>query len=209
MSNIIPGARPTRMELIALRRRRRIAEKGRDLLEEKRDALIMELFNFIGEVAPLRSRVFDALKKAYSTYTDAEMLMGVGKLRELSETIPDRFEIEVGSRSIIGVQIPSFQLLEKPPPGGLPPYGFLETTSKLDESTLSLVEALKNIVKLAEIEATLRRLSEAVITVRRRVNSLDYIMIPRIVNTIRFIEMHLEERSREDFFRLKRMKTRA
>jgi len=88
------------------------------------------------------------------------------------------------------------------------PYSMLGTSSKLDEAVGLMSEAVKNMVELSAAEAAIRRLAEAIAATKRRVNSLEYIVIPRIENTIRYIEMSLQEREREDFFRLKRIKKR-
>jgi len=82
------------------------------------------------------------------------------------------------------------------------------TSAKLDEADALMTEAVKNVVELSAAEAAIRRLAEAIAATKRRVNSLEYIVIPRILNTVRYIEMSLQERAREDFFRLKRIKTR-
>src|SRR2546428_5637551 len=82
------------------------------------------------------------------------------------------------------------------------------SSAKLDEAVALMTEAVKNVVELSAAEAAIRRLAEAISATKRRVNSLENIVVPRIENTIRYIEMSLQERSREDFFRLKRIKTR-
>src|SRR5437867_6331732 len=82
------------------------------------------------------------------------------------------------------------------------------TSAKLDEAVALRVEAVKDVAELSAAEAAIRRLAEAIAATKRRVNSLEYIVIPRVQNTIRYIEMSLQERAREDFFRLKRIKTR-
>src|SRR5213592_790033 len=192
MPDIIPGARPTRMELIALRKRRNIAQRGQDLLREKLDALMIEFFQFAREITALRAK--------------AQMLMGSTRLEETSLTAQDRFDVDASTRNVIGVSIPDVEVQLRPLEGY--PYSMIGTSAKLDEAVALMTEAVKNVVELSAAEEAIRRLAEAIAATKRRVNSLEYIVIPRILNTIRYIEMSLQERAREDFFRLKRIKTR-
>ncbi len=187
MSEIIQGARTTRMELIALRKRRRIAERGGELLREKLDALMIEFFQFAREISALRAKTQDLLGQTYTRFIEAQMLMGFGRMEETAISVQDRFEVEASTRNVIGVSIPYAQVKVLPLEGY--PYSMI-------------------VAELSAAEAAIRRLAEAIASTKRRVNSLEYIVVPRIQNTIRYIEMSLQERAREDFFRLKRIKTR-
>src|SRR5438132_1237235 len=201
MPDILPGARPTRMELIALRKRRNIAQRGQDLLREKLDALMIEFFQFAREITALRAKTQDILNRTYLRFAEAQMLMGSTRLEETSLTAQDRFDVDASTRNVIGVSIPDVEVQLRPLEGY--PYSMIGTSAKLDEAV-----AVKNVVELSAAEEAIRRLAEAIAATKRRVNSLEYIVIPRILNTIRYIEMSLQERAREDFFRLKRIKTR-
>ncbi|TMI45983.1 V-type ATP synthase subunit D [Candidatus Bathyarchaeota archaeon] len=134
------------------------------------------------------------------------MLMGATRLEETSLTAQDRFDVDATTRNVIGVSIPDVEVKVRPLEGY--PYSMIGTSAKLDEAVALMTEAVKNVVELSAAEAAIRRLAEAIAATKRRVNSLEYIVIPRILNTIRYIEMSLQERAREDFFRLKRIKTR-
>jgi V/A-type H+-transporting ATPase subunit D len=204
MPELIPGVHPTRMELLALRKRRAIARRGRDLLREKLDALMIEFFQFVREINTLRAKAQDLLAKAYDDYVEAQMALGYMKLEQTAVGVEDRFTIETKSRNIIGVTIPYIQVNLKPLTAF--PYDPYDTSIKLDEAYLKMAEAIKAIAELSSAEAAVKKLAEAIAATKRRVNSLDYIVIPRIVTTVRYIEMHLEEAEREDFFRLKRIK---
>ena len=206
MPDIIPGARPTRMELIALRKREKIAQRGEDLLREKLDALMIEFFQFAREITALRTKTQDLLNQTYLRFAEAQMLMGATRLEETSLTAQDRFDVDASTRNVIGVSIPDVEVKVRPLEGY--PYSMIGTSAKLDEAVALMTEAVKNVVELSAAEAAIRRLAEAIAATKRRVNSLEYIVIPRILNTIRYIEMSLQERAREDFFRLKRIKTR-
>jgi V/A-type H+-transporting ATPase subunit D len=206
MSEQLMNVHPTRMELLALRKRMEIAERGRELLREKLDALMIEFFEFVREISALREKAETSLEAAYRAFSEAQMIMGYSKLGELSYGVEDRFDIVAKTRSIIGVSIPSVQVEVKPLSSY--PYSVIDTSARLDEATMAMVEAVKVLVELSGIEAAVTKLAEAIASVKRRVNSLEYIIIPRMDNTIRFIRMYLEEREREDFFRLKRIKGR-
>ncbi|MEM3087525.1 MAG: V-type ATP synthase subunit D [Candidatus Bathyarchaeia archaeon] len=206
-SRVISGVRPTRMELLMLKKRRMLAQRGHDLLQEKRDALVMEFFGFIHEIAPLRAKAYKALIEGYAACVDAQMMIGSRKLEEISLSIPDRYNLDVKMRNVIGVTIPLFKLVEKGELKGTIQYNLLETSSRLDEAVEKLRVALVAVIRLAEVEAAIRRLAEAIIVTKRRVNALKYRIIPLLTSTVNYIEMQLEEREREDFFRLKRIKT--
>jgi V/A-type H+-transporting ATPase subunit D len=206
MPELIAGVHPTRMELLTLRKRRAIAERGRDLLREKLDALMIEFFQFVREINTLRAKAQDLLSQSYDSFVEAQMAMGYMKLEQTSIGVEDRFSIESKSRNVIGVSIPYIQVNVKPLNEF--PYNIYDTSIRLDEATLKMADAIKAIAELSSAEAAVKKLAEAIAATKRRVNSLEYVIIPRMLATIRYIEMHLEEAEREDFFRLKRIKGR-
>jgi len=194
------------MELLTLRKRRKIAERGRDLLREKLDALMIEFFQFVREITTLRNKAQKLLAEAYVDFVEAQMAVGSVRLEQTSVGVEDRFTIETKSRNVIGVTIPYIQVTLKPLSAF--PYNPYNTSIKLDEANLKMAEAIKAIAELSSAEAAVKKLAEAIASTKRRVNSLEYVIIPRMLATIRYIEMHLEEAEREDFFRLKRIKGR-
>ena len=194
------------MELLTLRKRRKIAERGRDLLREKLDALMIEFFQFVREITALRNKAQKLLTEAYDDFIEAQMAIGSMKLEQTAVGVEDRFTIETKSRNVIGVTIPYIQVILTPLSAF--PYNPYDTSIKLDEATLKMAEAIKAIAELSSAEAAVKKLAEAIASTKRRVNSLEYVIIPRMLATIRYIEMHLEEAEREDFFRLKRIKGR-
>jgi len=204
MPELISGIHPTRMELLTLRKRRKIAERGRDLLREKLDALMIEFFQFVREITALRSKAQKLLTEAYDDFVEAQMAIGSVRLEQTSVRVEDRFTIETKTRNVIGVMIPYIQVTLKPLSAF--PYNPYDTSIKLDKATLKMAEAIKAVAELSSAEAAVKKLAEAIASTKRRVNSLEYVIIPRMLATIRYIEMHLEEAEREDFFRLKRIK---
>jgi len=206
MSEVISGVHPTRMELLALRKRRDIAERGRDLLREKLDALMIEFFESIRQISELRDRAHRLLQEAYLLFSEAQMVHGLTKLEQFSIGAPDRFEVDARTRNVIGVALPYVRMRVSPLKTA--PYNLLATSAKLDEATMKMAEALTAVAELSSLEAATKKLAQAIASTKRRVNSLDYMILPRVLQSIRYIQMHLEEREREDFFRLKRIKSR-
>lgn len=206
MSEVIAGVHPTRMELLTLRKRRDIAERGRDLLREKLDALMVEFFEQVRQISELRERSHTLLREGYTLFSEAQMMHGLRNLERIAIGVEDRYALDAKTRNVIGVALPDIRMIVAPLKSA--PYNLLATSAKLDEATMKMSEALKAIADLSSVEAATRKLAHAIASTKRRVNSLDYVVLPRVVRSIRYIQMHLEEREREDFFRLKRIKSR-
>jgi V/A-type H+-transporting ATPase subunit D len=205
MAKIIEGIKPTRMELIALKKRKEIAQKGDKILSDKRDALVSAFFERIRNREVLHNSMQAALERAYESLIEAEMIIGEDRVKEISELMPPASEVPISEFSIMGVGVPQIDIkpIENPQ---LPTYNFPKTTSKLDEALFNINKALLAIVKLAEIEGAVQRLAIEIEKTRRRANMLEYIVIPNLEATIKWIEFQLEEREREDFLRRKRLK---
>jgi len=207
MPEIIEGVSPTRMELLRLRRREKLAEKGHDLLREKRDALIAEFLDVVSEVRGARKEVEAKLKEAFDFLIVAQAGLGVEQVRQLSLMTSQEIPLDFSSRSIMGVHVPILELenelARKVTERG---YGFMDSSAAVDRSAKSFEEALEKIIKLAELEEAVRNLAGEVEKTKRRVNALEYIMIPTLKATRKYIQMRLEEMERENFIRLKKIK---
>ena len=207
MPEILEGVSPTRMELLRLSRREKLAEKGHDLLREKRDALIAEFLDVVGEVRDIRKEVEAKLSEAFEFLILAQALSGVEQVRQLSLMTGHTISIDSSSRSIMGVQIPllerSGELVRNVTERG---YSLFDSSAALDRSARSFEEALQLIIKLGEVEEAVRKLAGEVEKTKRRVNALEYIMIPSLKATRKYIRMRLEEMERENFTRLKKIK---
>ena len=166
-------------------------------MREKLDALMIEFFQFAREISALRAKTRDLLSQTYTRFIEAQMLMGFGRMEETSISVQDRFEVEASTRNVIGVSIPYAQVKVLPLEGYS--YSMIGTSAKLDEAVALMAEAVKNVAELSAAEAAIRRLAEAIAATKRRVNSLEYIVVPRIQNTIRYIEMSLQERHCSSF----------
>ncbi len=205
MPELIQGARTTRMELLQLRKRYKIAERGHSLLKEKQDALIMEFFNILEDAKRIRIDTEKKLKEAFKKLTRAKMSIGTLRLAEFSKISPARYSINMHTKNVMGIHVPILKL-ERDEEKTTDFLKHLDSHLSVEETRLEFEAAIIEVVRLSEIEVAIRKLAEEIEKTKRRVNSLKYIVIPRIKNTIKYISLALEERSREDMFRLKRIK---
>jgi V/A-type H+-transporting ATPase subunit D len=203
----IEGINPTRMELLNLKNREKLAVKGHSLLKEKRDALIMEFFNILDRVKGSREEVEKILKEAYNDLTSSQVIMGDLAVQKSALSVKESIDVEIESRSVMGVSVPvveskidSRTLVDRG-------YGFSDTSVKLDEAAKKFEESLTLIIELGEIEKTIYLLAGEIESTKRRVNALEHIMIPKLKNTIKSIEMRLQEMERETFVQLKMIKS--
>ena len=200
---IMEGVKPTRMQLLEIRKSRLLAVKGHELLSQKRDALISNFFEIIKNRKEKREEMERKIKEAFESFIEAEMLMGERQVRALAEGIKEGRDIKAEKKNIMGVPIINFSIEDR----AIASYGMLDTTSNLYEAISRGKEALDAIVEVAGIEGSIQKLGKEIEKTKRRVNALEHIFIPKLEGTIAYIERQLEEREREDFFRRKRMKT--
>ena len=206
MAEILQNVKPTRMELLKLRRRVKLADKGHRLLKEKRDALISEFMVVIKEYKDARKRVEENLKVAFYNLLMAEVLLGSRDLEQISGITLRDINLDFMTKNIMGVSVPIMKvdnLIRRVHERG---YGFLSTNAKLDDAAKNFEESILSIVKLAEIEESVRRIAEEVEKTKRRVNALEFEVIPKMINIKNFITLRLEEQERESIFRSKRIK---
>lgn len=206
MADIIDGIKPTRMELLQLRKRTVLAVRGHKLLKEKRDALITEFLNIAGNVQNVRKDAEEHLAKAYDDMMAAQAVMGTGVVEDISWNADQDLQVKLRSRNIMGVTVPIIEMTRSERTVIHRGYGFIDTSSKLDEASLKMEQALSMIVKLAEVEETVRNLALEVEKTKRRVNALEYIVLPKLNATVKYIRMRLDEMERESFTRLKKIK---
>ncbi|WP_461867099.1 V-type ATP synthase subunit D [Thermococcus sp.] len=205
MPNIL-NVKPTRMELLKLRKRIQLAKKGHKLLKDKQDALIMEFFTIYDEALNLRRELNSKMEEAFDVLRLAEIDVGILKLREISLSIKPNKEVEIRRRNIMGVPVPLIEaesFKRRPDERG---YAFVSSSPRVDLAAEKFEEVLELAVRLAEVEETLKRLANEIEKTKRRVNALEYIIIPRMEETVKFIKQRLDEMERENFFRLKRVK---
>lgn len=206
---VIAGVRPTRLELIRLSRRELIARKGRDILQEKLDALVLEHARLTKELETMAESIRDQLEGAYEALELAGIMTGWVRLEELAAACGKIPEPTVISSQVMGVQVPDISLSNLPGQGHFRTqrgYSMGGTSGQVDEAALRYESVLESLIGYASLEGRADRISLEMNRTRRRVNALEHLVIPRLVRTMRYIEFRLEEREREDLFRRKRMK---
>ncbi len=202
MAERLEDAKPTRMELLRLKKRKMLAQTGYDLLSEKKDALINEFFKVVDQRREYRGKLEKMLSPSYRALIQAEMTMGRNEISSIAKGANKMGGVDIEADNIMGVKVPLMKA-EIPEERF---YGFVDTTVKLDEAVSKFKETLTTTIKLAEIEGRLDKLADEIEKAKRRVNSLEYIYIPRLDATIKYIERQIDEREREDFFRRKKIK---
>jgi len=202
---LLEGVKPTRMELLEIRKKLTLAEKGHKLLEEKRDALVERFFGIIDKRNELKEKIDMLFVEAYLSLTQAEMILGEHQVESISKQTAVEGSLHFTTDNIMGVKIPKIDTEEFEIPSK-PNYGFSETTAKLDDAHQQFTHILTLIIDLADLEGGIKSLAIEIEKTKRRVNVLENNLIPKLKSTRKYIEMQLEEREREDFFRRKRIK---
>jgi len=199
--------KPTRSALLRLNRRVLLAERGHRLLKEKRDVLVIEFFSIFEDQKYLRRKINEDLKDAFKDYMKLRIVDR--DIENLAIVLPkiQSPEIEIKRKNIMGVNVPLINLkkgkrnlLERG-------YNLYTSSTLLDDVYDKFGEILEEIVRLGEIERSVKLLAREIEKTKRRVNALEYIIIPALEEKRRFIQFQLDEREREDFFRMKRVKS--
>jgi V/A-type H+-transporting ATPase subunit D len=206
LAGAVSAATPTRMELLKLRQRVSLAQKGHDLLREKMDALVIEFFEVLKRIGDARSAALNQLSLAYRALSVCSAVMGTTETRQASREAKREVEIEISTRNIMGIVVPTLELKAAKRNALIRGYSLYATSSVLDDASKEFERALDLLVKLAELEESANAIARELEGTKRRVNALEYILIPGLRATVKFIEMRLDEMERENFSRLKRIK---
>ena len=197
---------PTRMELTLMKRRLVTARRGHKLLKDKRDELVRRFIGLVKENAVIRKQVEQELGAAMKDFALARAVMEPGALRQALLYPAREAAITMGRRSILSVRVPVFAMDEESVSKTVLPYGLAETSAQLDGAIETMAKVLPLLIQLAEIEKTTGLLADEIQKTRRRVNALEYVMIPQFEETIRYITMKLEENERGALIRLMKVK---
>lgn len=194
---------PTRMELLKLKRRLRTAERGYKLLKDKRDGLMKEFMAIIRQAKEYREKIETILGQGFKSFVFASADMQPEMMNEALAVPTKKITLEATTKNVMSVNIPQLSYTEEGEPLC---YSLLSTPSDLDTSLLIFSAALEDMVKLAEIEHSARLLAEEIEKTRRRVNALEYVFIPDIKETIKYIETKLTEQERGVIITLMKVK---
>lgn len=198
---------PTRMELTRLKARLRTATRGHKLLKDKRDELMKQFLDIVKISLEYRIKVENALMKSYKGFTAAGAVMSPDMLEQTFLYPKQSVAIDVEYRNIMSVNVPIYEILNKTEDtANIYPYGFNSTSGELDDSVFELSMVQNDMIKLAEMEKTVKLLAQEIEKTRRRVNALEYIMIPQLQETIKYITMKLDENERGNLSRLMKVK---
>jgi V/A-type H+-transporting ATPase subunit D len=199
--------RPTRMELMKTKAQIRLAEQGRDLLREKMDVLIQEFFKILSTVSDTRDELDLVSRSADLALLIAQATDDSIALKSAGFATRRSIMVDITGKNIMGVPVPVIEkkrvsktMLERG-------YGVIATSARIDETAEKFEAELDLLIKLAETETAMRRLGAEIQMNRRRVNALEQILIPELKSQAKYIRNVIEEREREDLFRLKKVKS--
>jgi len=200
----LSSVHPTRLELLRLKHRKSMADGIVDILKKEVDALTLTLFDLMKSRSPLRDKVYTTLREAFTLFVEAEMISGSKRIEEASLVAqPIDFKIsEETEKGVLGILFPVFQLVEGTQISRLR-FNPLDTPSNLDESSYKIKDALQKVVKLAEIEESVKILLDIIAVKKRQMNRLQFKILPELDAKIRYIELILEETERQDAIRVR------
>ena len=197
---------PTKANLIKARENLAFSKSGYALLDKKRTVLIREAMTLVERANEIQKKVKEEFEDAYSTLEIANITLGVNNVSDVAMSIPKQEEFQILYRSVMGVEIP--MVVYERDENKNPNYSFFRTNSALDNAVKTL-ENLKYLVyELAEIENAVYMISLEIKKTVKRANALEKIQIPRYEEAVKYISEVLEEKEREDFFRLKKVKSK-
>ena len=198
---------PTRMELTRLKGKLKTARRGHKLLKDKRDELMKQFMEVVREVRALRAEVEEELMKVHASFTVAAALMSGPALEQALMYPKQSVELDMTFKNIMSVNVPVYHYKTRTDSeSDIFPYGFAATSGELDDAVEALGKVFQRMLKLAQIEKTAQMLAEEIEKTRRRVNALEYVVIPDTEHNIRYITMKLDENDRSTTTRLMKVK---
>jgi len=198
--------KPTRSELIKLKKKIKLAKSGYNLLKKKRDGLILEFFEILKQAKTLRQDMTNKYKDALYKINIARTFENDLKIKSIALAIRERPDIKLSTKNIMGVVVPKIESKSITKEMLKRGYGFFESSSTIDEAALGYEKVVEKVIMAAEVETAMKRLLSEIEKTKRRVNALEFSVIPRLEKDEKFIKLRLEEMERENVFRLKRVK---
>ncbi len=197
---------PTKANLIKARESLAFSKSGYALLDKKRTVLIREAMTLVERANEIQKKVKEEFEDAYSTLEIANITLGVNNVSDVAMSIPKQEEFQILYRSVMGVEIP--MVVYERDENKNPNYSFFRTNSALDNAVKTLEDLKYLVYELAEIENAVYMISLEIKKTVKRANALEKIQIPRYEEAVKYISEVLEEKEREDFFRLKKVKSK-
>ena len=202
----ISDVKPTRMELIETKRKIKLSKSGYKLLKMKRDGLIMEFFELLPKVKDLRSQLSELYSDAMEKLAIAVAADGKTALESAANCLNKAPEVELSSKNILGVVVPSVEVTAVEKSLEDRGYGLIGTSIRVDEAVHAFEKLSEMIILAAEGETTMKKLLDEIESTKRRVNALEFKVIPNLEEIAKYISFRLEELERESIFGLKRIK---
>ena len=198
---------PTRMELTRLKGKLKTAQRGHKLLKDKRDELMKQFLDTVRELRALRSQVEQDLLRVHGSFTVASALMSAQAMEQALMYPKQSVELTMSFQNIMSVNVPVYHYQTRTDDtGDIFPYGFAATSGELDGAVAALGEVFQNMLKLSQTEKAAQLMAEEIEKTRRRVNALEYVVIPETQENIRYITMKLDENDRSTTTRLMKVK---
>ncbi|VVB96725.1 V-type ATP synthase subunit D [uncultured archaeon] len=198
--------KPTRSELIELKKKIKLSQSGHKLLKMKRDGLILELFEILEKAKGIRVEVEKQFTLASQNLAIAKSVEGIVVVKSTAFALKDNPKLELVSKNVMGVVVPKIEASSVHKKLDEHGYGIIGTSSRIDEAVDAYEILVEKIILAAEIETTMKKLLEDIEKTKRRVNALEFKVIPELSEAKDFIVLRLEEMERENTFRLKRIK---
>ncbi|MEA2021750.1 MAG: V-type ATP synthase subunit D [Candidatus Caldatribacteriota bacterium] len=194
---------PTKANLMTAQAALDFSKKGYELLDKKRNVLIREMMSFMDRAKGIQQKMREIFKEAYEALIMANITIGINEVNEVAESIPQATEFTILTQSVMGVEIPQIKYEKREI---VPYYSFYHTNTALDVALKEFHQVKYLIYELAEIEDSVYKLAAEIKRTQKRTNALKNIQIPKYEALAKMISEMLEEKEREDFFRLKVLK---
>ncbi|MGA9399843.1 V-type ATP synthase subunit D [Haladaptatus sp.] len=200
--------KPTRKNLMAIEDRIDLSERGHDTLEQKRDGLIMEFMDILDQAQDVRSDLDEDYESAQQTINMARAMEGDVAVRGAAAALREHPEITTESKNIMGVVVPQIESSKVKKSLDERGYGVLGTSARIDETADAYEDLLESIILAAEIETAMKKMLDEIEKTKRRVNALEFKLLPDLYESESYIEQKLEEQEREEIFRMKKIKAK-
>lgn len=200
--------KPTRSELLKVKKQIKLAKSGYSLLKKKRDGLILEFFEILKKAKTLRQELVDEYKIALEKINIARTMEGDLKVKSIAMAIKEIPDINLSTKNVMGVKVPKIESSEIKKAFMDRGYG-VYNSSAIDEAAEAYEKVVEKILLAAEVETSMRKLLNEIEKTKRRVNALEFVVMPRLEGNSAFIRLRLEEMERENIFRLKRIKAKV